>query len=365
MSFLDERDEPPRPARGRRPPRGPAGDQQTIMVRRTVAGGAVVLLLVLMVLGVRGCLDARKERSYRDFATDVGELVRSSNQQGAGLFGILRGAAGTEGGSTVEVETSANASAVDAEQIAERARGLDAPDELKEAQEYLVDVLELRRDGTRAIARQLRGALGDEGREEAVNAIAANMRFFDASDVLYLRRVVPALDGPLRDEKVSAPETVKATYLPDIDWLRPRVVADRISRIAGGEAGEGDVPPGLHGTGVVSVTIRPGGQQLAAGGAVDVPVSEDLAFDVTVQNQGEHEEREVVVAVTISGAGRPIELEESLDSIAPGQQEVVRIPLATQPPTGRPVTIAVETRPVPGEEKTDNNKLSARAIFTR
>lgn len=339
-----------------------------------IAGVAIVLVFVLLVVGVRGCLDARKERSYRDFAASVAELVQLSNQQGASLFDTLRGASAGEGegegdggdaGSAVQVETDLNASAVEAEQIADRARELDTPDELSEARRYLVDVLELRRDGTRAIARQLRAALGDEGAEEAVQGIAANMRFFDASDVLYTQRALRRLRDELADEEITGVELERATYLPDIDWLRPAIVADRLERIAGGEGGGGEPAPGLHGTGVAGATIQPGGQQLQPGGAVDVPVSEDLAFDVNVQNQGEHEERDVAVSVTISGAGRPIELEERLETIAPGETKTVRIPVAQQPPTGRPVTITVKTAPVPGEEKTDNNELSARAIFTR
>jgi len=34
------------------------------------------------------------------------------------------------------------------------------------------------------------------------------------------------------------------------------------------------------------------------------------------------------------------------------------------PPTGRPVSITVNVKPVPGEKKTDNNKQTYQAIFT-
>jgi hypothetical protein len=333
------------------------------MIRRTVAGGAVVVVLILLVLGVRGCLDARKERALKDYARDAAELVNASNQQSKSLFDVLRGASAEGGQRDVELETQLNSFAVEAEQLVDRAKDADPPDEMKTADRYLVETLELRRDGTRQIARLFRAAVADEGAEQALASIAANMRLFDASDVIYSQRVVPNLKRPLQDEGVQG-EVVDSQFLPDIDWLRPRVVADRFSRIAGGEGG-GGVAPGLHGTGLVGVTVQPSGQTLAEGGAIDLKASEQLAFDVNVQNQGENEERDVAVVVTISGAGEPIELEERLDTIAPGESKTVRIPIADQPPTGRPVEVKVESKPVPGEKKTDNNKLTARAIFTK
>ena len=57
--------------------------------------------------------------------------------------------------------------------------------------------------------------------------------------------------------------------------------------------------------------------------------------------------------------------EQRLPSIKPGEQKTVTIPLAASPPTGRPVTITVEVKPVPGEKKVDNNTQRFPAIFTR
>jgi hypothetical protein len=43
----------------------------------------------------------------------------------------------------------------------------------------------------------------------------------------------------------------------------------------------------------------------------------------------------------------------------------VSIPVKKTPPTGQAVPITVEVQPVPGEKKTDNNKQTFSAIFTR
>ena len=99
-------------------------------------------------------------------------------------------------------------------------------------------------------------------------------------------------------------------------------------------------------------------------GAVEIKATPNLSFDVQVMNQGENDESDVPVKVSISGAGKPIVVQQRLDSIAAGQSKTVSIPLAATPPTGRPVTIQVEILAVPGEKNTDNNKNSFAAVFT-
>jgi hypothetical protein len=86
---------------------------------------------------------------------------------------------------------------------------------------------------------------------------------------------------------------------------------------------------------------------------------------VQVANQGENDEKNVTVKVAIRGAGKPIELEEKLPEIAAGQTKTVSVPLSSTPPAGQPVTIRVEIAAVPGEKKTDNNRGSFPAVFSR
>jgi hypothetical protein len=239
------------------------------------------------------------------------------------------------------------------------------------AQRYLVETLGFRRDGLGSIADTLPTALGDTGRSVATAKIAAQMQNFLASDVIYTQRFVPDLQDALKGEDllddVPLPDEIarpKAGFLPDIDWLRPTTVADRIARIRGGGGGKA-ATPGLHGTGLGTVTVEPSGKALTPGQAVDIPVSEDLAFQVQIQNQGENDEKDVTAKVSISGAGKAINVEERLDTIAASESKTVTIPLATTPPTGRAVTIKITIDPVPGEKKVDNNKNSFPAIFTR
>jgi hypothetical protein len=328
-----------------------------------MAVGAGILVLVLLVLGVRGCLNARKERQFKDYVSDVGALVQESNQQSDDLFGLLREPSRQ---SAVDLQNAVNGLRVQAEQLVDRANGTDHPDELNGAHRYLTDTLEFRRDGVRAIADQLPTALGDEGREEATDRIAAQMRNFDASDVIYTQRFFPRTQEQLEDQDLAGEvEVPNSQFLPDINWLRPSTVQDRISRVSGGGGGDEPAAPGLHGTGLGTVTVQPGGTQLQPGAATEIQVSGDLAFEVQITNQGENDERDVTVKITVRGGGDPITVEERLDAIAQGETKTVTVPLADTPPTGRPATVNVEVEPVPGEEKTDNNRGRFPVVFTR
>jgi hypothetical protein len=122
--------------------------------------------------------------------------------------------------------------------------------------------------------------------------------------------------------------------------------------------------PGLHGTGLVGVTVQPSGTQLSPTGTTDIHAQKGLSFDVQVQNQGQNDEKNVTVQVRISGAGKPISVDQQIDSIAQGATATASVPLPSLPPTGRPVTITVTVKGVPGEKKLDNNKQSYQAIFT-
>ena len=89
MAFLDE-EEALAPTGGGEPPFRRGRDQQRqIMVRRAVGAGVIVLLLILIVLGIRGCLDARKERSFENYARDLNAIVA---QSAAALERLLRAA---------------------------------------------------------------------------------------------------------------------------------------------------------------------------------------------------------------------------------------------------------------------------------
>jgi hypothetical protein len=358
LSFLDEPDEP---VRRRRPADGPSVDRQTLLVRRTIAGGAGLLVLILLLFAFRGCLDARKERAIKDYDRDAAALLQESDQQSKSLFDLLSSSGGQN--RAVDVENNLNQLRVVSDQLVDRSRDLDHPDEVAQAQRFLLETLEFRRDGLAAIADALPTALGDEDRRKGTERVTTEMQSFLASDVIYTRRFVPSLQATLEKENLKDQVRIPSSqFLPNIEWLQPSFVSQRVSRIRTGRGG-GQASPGLHGTGLGTVTL--GGQTLTPDGSATIKLSGSLKFEAQVVNQGENTETDVTVRIKVGKGQDAIDLDGALDTIAAGETKTVSIPLSEQPPTGQNVSIEVSIEPVPGEQKTDNNKQTFSAIFTR
>jgi hypothetical protein len=331
------------------------------MVRRTIAILAGLIVLVLLVLGVRGCLDSRKESAMEDYVTDANALVQESNAESRSLFRVLQGPGGQD--QAVNTESTLNGLRVASSGLVDRARDLDVPDELSTAQRYLLETLELRRDGLGGVANAIPQALADQERRQSTAQISRMMRVLSASDVIYAGRYVPNLESALEDEDVNADAPVESRFLPDTDWLDPAFVADQVAGIRSGDAGDQAAAPGLHGNGLGTVTL--GGVALVPGGSATVPLTSDLALEVQVANQGENTETDVTVRATVGEGGDAIEADAQLDTIAAGETKTVTVPIDEAPPTGQNVPIEVEVEPVPGEEMTDNNVGDFSVIFTR
>ncbi len=324
-------------------------------------------MLILLVLAFRGCLNARNEQSIKDYVSESSELIDQSKLEGEQLFDLLGGSGDQD--DAVDSANVVNGLRSESATLVDRADDLDVPDEVSAAQDNLLESLELRRDGLAAVANALPGALADEERRESTGDIAEMMQVFLASDVLLKYRFRPNLQQTLEDEdltgEVSVPKVGQLEFVPDVQWVDPDFVADQIAGLRGGGDATGDdesAAPGLHGNGIGTVTL--GGVALVPGASATVPLSDDLSFEVQVLNQGENNETDVNVKVTVGEGNDATELEEAIPEIAIGEQQTVTIPLAEQPPTGENVPVTVEVEPVAGEDKTDNNSGEFTVIFT-
>jgi outer membrane murein-binding lipoprotein Lpp len=372
LSFFDE-PEDFSPRRTEPPPRRSGGggtrrpDRDVVRRRQIFAIAGAVVAVILLFLLIKGCASIRKENSYKDYVREVSADVQQSQQESDAVFGLLRRGQ-ANGQSPVDLQNNINGFRAEAAKLAERAQHRDVPGELKGANRYLVDTLQLRADGLAAIARLLPTALGDQGAGTAIKQIAAENRLFDSSDVLFTQRYLPQLFSTIKDQglenDVPVPETLRRPkgFLPSVQWLVPNSVASQLTGTASTESTA--ATPGLHGTGLVSVTVQPSGKVLTPSGTTDIPAQKGLSFDVQVQNQGQNDEKNVTVQVRITGAGKAISVDQQIASIAQGATGTASVPLPSLPPTGRPVTITVTVKAVPGEKKLDNNKQSYQAIFT-
>jgi hypothetical protein len=320
------------------------------MLRRGLALAAGLVVLILIVLGIRGCLNARQHRALSDYAGNVTQIVEETEQTSEGFFGKL-----SEPGSLSVTEfvgeVNADRSAMDS--YTSRVDGLSAPGDMGNAQNSLELVYALRSHAMGEIADNMSTALGDVGAEKATKTIAKQMRTLLAADVLYSEVTRPEINAVLADNGIEGDDVPKSEFLPGgTEWLDETMVSTALGTVSGSTSAE---TPGVHGLGLISTSVN--GTELVAESTAAVEVEETPEVEVEVQNQGESTENGITVSVT-AGATT---VQETIASIGAGETSAVTIPL-TPAPKGT-VTLEVKVEPVPGEQVTENNEASYTVEF--
>jgi CARDB protein len=309
--------------------------------------GAGLVVVILLVLGVKGCLDARANRALSDYARNVTQIVEETQQTSKAFFGKLA-EPGSLSVTEFVAEVNADRSAMD--NYATRIDGLSAPGDMSHAQSSLELVYELRSSAMDEIANKMRTALGDVGAQKAMVSIAAQMQKLLASDVVYAAVVRPEINGVLASSGIEGSDVPESVFLPEgTKWLEENAVSAALGTL-GGPAGESSTP-GVHGLGLVGTSVN--GTALTAESTTAVAGEETPEVEVEVQNQGESTENEITVSVTVNGGNT---LQQDIGTIAAGETGSVAIPL-TPAPTGQ-VTLEVDVQTVPGEQVASNNKAS-------
>jgi CARDB protein len=320
------------------------------MLRRGLALGGGLIVLILIVLGVKGCLDARAHRELSDYARNVTQIVEETEKTSKSFFGKLADP-GSLSVTEFVAEINADRSAMD--NYASRVDGLSAPGDMGRAQNALELTYELRASAMTEIANKMSTALADEGAAKATAAIARQMQKLLGADALYAAIVRPEINGVLAANGIEGSDVPKSVFLPEgTKWLEESAVSAALGGINGSSTGSETT--GLHGLGLLGVSIN--GTELGEE-AASVSAEETPEVEVEVQNQGDSTENGV--NVTVSGGGT--EVQESIETIGAGETATAVIPL-TPTPSGE-VTLEVNVDTVPGETLSENNEASYTVVF--
>ena len=228
LSFYDEGDQPTqastRAARPRRPAtaaRGPSPpDRQTARTRQAIGLGALIIVAILIILGVKGCLDSRKDNAMKDYNRNVTAVIDDSdNTVGKPFF--ARMSTGSRNAQDLQVQI--NQLRLAADDDVKRAKSFSVPGDMTAAQRNLELVLNLRAESLKKIADQIPSALGrGQTSESAIDKIAAEMQGFLASDVVHQTRVAPLIRDALDKNGITGQTIRGSRFLPSLSWLSPR-----------------------------------------------------------------------------------------------------------------------------------------------
>lgn len=330
--------------------------------RRLVAAGAAVVVLLVLVLGIKSCVDSRTTSQLKEFNRKSSQLVTQSDTQvGRPFFKQIQGASSK---APTDLQNNVNQLVLLSQDQIKQAKALDAPDSLQSAKDALVLSMQMRHDGLQAISRDLQTAVSRNANDSknAVTSIAAYMRAFDAADVIYDLRVAPVISKAFDDDGIAVgtggEQIANSNFLPDIKWLDPTYVGSQLS----GSGAQGPATPGLHGHKIDSVSAN--GTDLSPDSDNSIPGTPPPAFAVTFTNGGDVDEANVTVTVKVEGGPTPIVATKVIAGTKAGESQTVQVPLASAPPIGTAVKVTVTVSPVPGESDSSNNSATYPVTFS-
>jgi hypothetical protein len=355
LAFLDEEqddvivaDEPERP---RRRVGGPQRRRQQFLVRRLIGVGVGLAFLILIVIGIRGCLQARSDRALRNYDSNIATIMQQSEQSGKDFFQLLNSPSGS---SSVEVQNQVLAQRDASSSLLDRAQTISTPGQMHDAQSAVEQTLTLRRNALSAIASNVTQAAARTQTADAITTISNAMGSLYASDILWTQIGKPEIQKVLKDEGVDGQPLPPGNFMPSnaTDYLNQTALVTKLNAISGTTPTTG----GTHGLQLDSTTI--GGTQLSPDSTTNVP-ADATEIDIGVTNSGDSDENGISVNVTIGGSS----LTGELQSLSAGQSGTIKIPLTTKPAPGTDTQVEVAVRPVPGEQLTDNNTATYTVVF--
>jgi hypothetical protein len=329
------------------------------MVRRRIAAGVAVLLLIVIVLLINGCLKSQKQQSLKDYNHKVGELAQESDTQvSAPLFVALTGASSKP---ALEVESQIDQLRIQAQEIYNRAKALSVPGEMSSAQRNLLLTYSFRLEGMDKMTTLVPKVLGAQSKQ-ASTLIAGAMEIFLASDVVYSQRAAPLTQETLTNAGITGLATAPTRFLPNLGWLDPTITLARITG-QGANSTTNGIAPGTHGSSLVGVSVGTNTLQPEETGTLNhISGGGSPTFTVTVENTGTNPESNVKIDVTVTAGGKEFKASHVINSTQPGTKVNVEVPV-TGIPVGVASKVAVNVEAVPGETNVENNKNTYLAIF--
>ena len=351
-----------RGGRGRGPgggrPRFRAPSNLTPLLRLLGLVALAILVVVLLAVWVEGCTSEAKADRYGDYVAEIGTLGTASARLGRNLANQLTAVGLTQ----EDLDQRLSGLIQQAETQAAAAQELDPPGPLVRANDGAVEALEYRASGLRGLRTVFQETTADTEASEAGEQLYAPVQRLLASDVIWQDSFVTPATAVLQDESVEGLQVPTSDFVATDELASPSALAAIWQRIQ--NASTGGTPTGLHGTGISYVRALPSGTTLSADTETTIRVTDQLTFEVGIEDTGDHQEVRIQVTLTIPKQPDPIRLRRTIPIIDPGEVRAVRFRVGGTVPFGEETSVQVDVDPVPGETNTTNNTAEFPVIFT-
>ena len=355
----EERRGPPRgrPPRGRRP-RFRSPGNLTPLLRLVALIALAILIVVLLVVWVEGCATDRKRDRYGTYITEIGAIGNASARLGQDLATLLT----TPGLKQEDLDAKLGGFVQTAETQVQKADDLEPPGPLHNAHEGAVEALQFRVNGLRGLQTAFQETADATDATVAGQQLSVQMQRLLASDVVWADSFKAPAEAVIDAEVLDGLEVPPSEFVTADDDVSPADLAAIWQRIQG--ASTGGTPTGLHGSGISYVKVLPSGALLSATTETTIQVTDELAFEVGVEDTGDSQEVRIKVTLTIPKQPDPIVQTQNIPLIDPGETKAVTFKVGALVPFGEQISVKVDVDPVQGETNTANNTFEYPVIFT-
>lgn len=373
FDFFDEEDasssweepegsdsQPPSSERGKRgrgsgfrPPRN-----LTPLLRLIGLIALAILVVVLLVVWVEGCAaDAKLDRN-RTYLAEIGAIGNASARLGQQLGTLLT----TPGLNEEDLDAKLGGYVQTAENQVQQAEDLNPPGPMVGPNTGAVEALRYRANGLRGLQAAFKEAADETDASVAGEQLLAQTRRLLASDIIWTDSFQQPAEVVLQDEGIEGLDVPSSEFVTTDDLVSQSSLAAIWQRIQG--ASTGGTPSGLHGSGIAYVKALPSGQLLSTTTETTIKVTDQLQFEVGVEDTGESQEVRIKVTLTIPKQPDPIVKTATIPIIEAGETKSVVFTVGALVPFGEQTTVKVDVDPVPGETNTTNNTAEYPVIFT-
>lgn len=325
---------------------------------------AVIVAAVFCWIFGRGCggnEEAKENERLRVYASAVNEIINSSSQK-AVEFDNLRN--GIDNLTRDDVDRKLSDIETACQQYADDASKLDVPSSAAKLQPLLQLSLDMRTSGVGEFHAGIIEVLDRSNVEDGANRMSEGLLDLVVSDEA-LQRFCFDLEEKLKAAStgdLGYVQVAEATpFVPKVDDALLSGVTKYISAFEGEVTGDE-----VHGVAITGLSTQPASEDETESGISILPNSDGFTVTVAVENQGNQEEEDVQVVLTL--------LEESESSPQEQRKEITRIkPNETvtlvfdklDPYIGRDKLneLTAIAGPVEGEKNVENNEQLFRFIM--
>jgi hypothetical protein len=321
---------------------------------------AVIVAFIFCWVFGRGCSgnqEAKENEKLRTYTSTVNKLIQRSAGVGVQFDNLRKN---IKDYTKADVSRKLTQMVSDSSDISEQLKKVQVPQKAQNLNPLLELSFEDRAGGVHKFHVAILDVLDKKNTGNAASVMSQGMMDLVLSDEVALR-FKERLEAKLTAAKMTFEKVADSVFVPKKADALPASVIEYISGISGTETGNE-----LHGVAVTQHSTSPASVDSTQSGVPILPFSKNFTVKATVENQGNQDEEDipVVVTLTTSPDGKTQKKTRKIAKLAPKEKATVVIE-GLKPATGadNENTVTIKAGPVPNEKMVENNSMEFNFIM--